>query len=328
MRRGDFGSKQENEMHSRKRVKVSLGHDCQELSDLKTMKTSDTAIHIRKKVKTDQTLEVKETSPISFQLGSSGVAAPTSQIHETVEIPASGPTTSSAESTSAPSDVVLTTPQAEFTPAIAASETPDIYYSEHKAMVSLPTFPFLAETVSYSSPASAPNISSTETAAAAVAMLLVPNSSTPQVTTDSASALDNSASDVRILKKRGRPLGWKNEESGEGPRDGELREHDMFLPINNISKVMKKVVPQSGKVAKEARECIQECVSEFISFITRYVLSSINSYQYQASAPPKSKFNVLARPVIGVRLRRGRRLTARTFCLQCRPSALTTTWIR
>ena len=32
---------------------------------------------------------------------------------------------------------------------------------------------------------------------------------------------------------------------------------------------MKKVVPHSGKVAKEARECVQECVSEFISFITR-----------------------------------------------------------
>ena len=62
------------------------------------------------------------------------------------------------------------------------------------------------------------------------------------------------------------------DEEEEGPRDGELREQDRFLPIYNISKVMKKVVPQSGKVAKEARECVQECVSEFISFITRYVL--------------------------------------------------------
>merc|ERR1711983_671852 len=53
-----------------------------------------------------------------------------------------------------------------------------------------------------------------------------------------------------------------------GPREGELREQDRFLPIYNISKVMKKVVPHSGKVAKEARECVQECVSEFISFIT------------------------------------------------------------
>merc|ERR1712012_93680 len=60
----------------------------------------------------------------------------------------------------------------------------------------------------------------------------------------------------------------REEEEEEAPREGELREQDRFLPIYNISKVMKKVVPQSGKVAKEARECVQECVSEFISFIT------------------------------------------------------------
>merc|ERR1712203_911537 len=54
----------------------------------------------------------------------------------------------------------------------------------------------------------------------------------------------------------------------EGPREGELREQDRFLPIYNISKVMGKVVPPAGKVAKEARECVQERVSEFISFIT------------------------------------------------------------
>ena len=89
----------------------------------------------------------------------------------------------------------------------------------------------------------------------------------------------------------------QQEDEEEGPREGELREQDRFLPIyniskvvlwpclcflkalslhqykflpiNNISQVMKKVVPHSGKVAKEARECVQECVSEFISFITR-----------------------------------------------------------
>jgi len=60
----------------------------------------------------------------------------------------------------------------------------------------------------------------------------------------------------------------QQDEDEDGPRDGELREQDRFLPIYNISKVMKKVVPHSGKVAKEARECVQECVSEFISFIT------------------------------------------------------------
>uniref|UniRef100_A0A182P8M9 Nuclear transcription factor Y subunit beta n=1 Tax=Anopheles epiroticus TaxID=199890 RepID=A0A182P8M9_9DIPT len=47
-----------------------------------------------------------------------------------------------------------------------------------------------------------------------------------------------------------------------------LREQDRFLPIANITKIMKRSVPHNGKIAKEARECIQECVSEFISFIT------------------------------------------------------------
>ncbi|KAL3319296.1 hypothetical protein Ciccas_002041 [Cichlidogyrus casuarinus] len=47
-----------------------------------------------------------------------------------------------------------------------------------------------------------------------------------------------------------------------------LREQDRFLPIANVAKIMKKSVPSSGKIAKEAKECVQECVSEFISFIT------------------------------------------------------------
>ncbi|XP_042478792.1 nuclear transcription factor Y subunit B-3-like isoform X4 [Macadamia integrifolia] len=46
------------------------------------------------------------------------------------------------------------------------------------------------------------------------------------------------------------------------------REQDRFLPIANISRIMKKVVPPNGKIAKEAKDCVQECVSEFISFIT------------------------------------------------------------
>lgn len=46
------------------------------------------------------------------------------------------------------------------------------------------------------------------------------------------------------------------------------RQQDIYLPINNISKIMRQAVPSNGKVAKEAKECVQECVSEFISFIT------------------------------------------------------------
>ena len=31
---------------------------------------------------------------------------------------------------------------------------------------------------------------------------------------------------------------------------------------------MKATVPPTAKIAKDAKECVQECVSEFISFIT------------------------------------------------------------
>ncbi len=31
---------------------------------------------------------------------------------------------------------------------------------------------------------------------------------------------------------------------------------------------MKNALPDNAKIAKEAKECMQECVSEFISFIT------------------------------------------------------------
>lgn len=31
---------------------------------------------------------------------------------------------------------------------------------------------------------------------------------------------------------------------------------------------MKNALPDNAKIAKEAKECMQECVSEFVSFIT------------------------------------------------------------
>ena len=48
----------------------------------------------------------------------------------------------------------------------------------------------------------------------------------------------------------------------------EAREFDRLLPIANISRIMKTALPEHAKVAKDAKECIQECVSEFIAFIT------------------------------------------------------------
>ncbi|RKP26887.1 histone-fold-containing protein [Syncephalis pseudoplumigaleata] len=48
----------------------------------------------------------------------------------------------------------------------------------------------------------------------------------------------------------------------------EVKEQDRFLPIANVARIMKRGLPENAKIAKEAKETIQECVSEFISFIT------------------------------------------------------------
>ncbi|VDP03681.1 unnamed protein product [Soboliphyme baturini] len=47
-----------------------------------------------------------------------------------------------------------------------------------------------------------------------------------------------------------------------------LREQDRFLPIANVSRIMKRSIPENGKIAKDGKECCQECVSEFLSFLT------------------------------------------------------------
>ncbi|KAI5798978.1 histone-fold-containing protein [Geopyxis carbonaria] len=50
--------------------------------------------------------------------------------------------------------------------------------------------------------------------------------------------------------------------------DFEVKEQDRWLPIANVARIMKTALPENAKIAKEAKECMQECVSEFISFIT------------------------------------------------------------
>lgn len=50
--------------------------------------------------------------------------------------------------------------------------------------------------------------------------------------------------------------------------DIEVKEQDRWLPIANVARIMKSALPENAKIAKEAKECMQECVSEFISFIT------------------------------------------------------------
>uniref|UniRef100_A0A0D9V9Y7 Transcription factor CBF/NF-Y/archaeal histone domain-containing protein n=1 Tax=Leersia perrieri TaxID=77586 RepID=A0A0D9V9Y7_9ORYZ len=47
-----------------------------------------------------------------------------------------------------------------------------------------------------------------------------------------------------------------------------IKEQDRLLPIANVGRIMKQILPPNAKISKEAKETMQECVSEFISFVT------------------------------------------------------------
>ncbi|KAF8394546.1 hypothetical protein HHK36_020757 [Tetracentron sinense] len=50
--------------------------------------------------------------------------------------------------------------------------------------------------------------------------------------------------------------------------DGSIKEQDRLLPIANVGRIMKQILPPNAKISKEAKETMQECVTEFISFVT------------------------------------------------------------
>ncbi|XP_073145025.1 nuclear transcription factor Y subunit B-4-like [Henckelia pumila] len=45
-------------------------------------------------------------------------------------------------------------------------------------------------------------------------------------------------------------------------------EHEKLLPIANVGRIMKQILPRNAKISKEGKETMQECASEFISFVT------------------------------------------------------------
>ncbi|CAA0815439.1 Nuclear transcription factor Y subunit B-6 [Striga hermonthica] len=47
-----------------------------------------------------------------------------------------------------------------------------------------------------------------------------------------------------------------------------VREQDRFMPIANVIRIMRRILPPHAKISDDAKETIQECVSEYISFIT------------------------------------------------------------
>jgi histone H3/H4 len=91
---------------------------------------------------------------------------------------------------------------------------------------------------------------------------------------------------------------------GAAASDANIRN---FAPV---ARIMKTALPENAKIAKEAKECMQECVSEFISFITSegmQVLSRAGGHG--ADSLPLAKLRK------SVNRRSARRSMARTFSL-------------
>ncbi|KAK4737727.1 hypothetical protein R3W88_001424 [Solanum pinnatisectum] len=61
-------------------------------------------------------------------------------------------------------------------------------------------------------------------------------------------------------------IGGASSSNDEGV--GSSREQDRLLPIANVGRIMKHILPPNAKISKEAKETMQECVSEFIGFVT------------------------------------------------------------
>ncbi|KAL6613848.1 hypothetical protein ACP70R_036118 [Stipagrostis hirtigluma subsp. patula] len=66
----------------------------------------------------------------------------------------------------------------------------------------------------------------------------------------------------------GHPDGDGRRPGGGGAGAEEIKEQDRLLPIANVGRIMKQILPPNAKISKEAKETMQECVSEFISFVT------------------------------------------------------------
>ncbi|KAL7111272.1 hypothetical protein ACP275_05G078100 [Erythranthe tilingii] len=64
------------------------------------------------------------------------------------------------------------------------------------------------------------------------------------------------------------PAAAPNTIGGQVNQQGFKRNVDQYMPIANITRIMRRVLPSHAEIADDAKEAIQEYVSEFICFVT------------------------------------------------------------
>uniref|UniRef100_A0A803NYL4 Transcription factor CBF/NF-Y/archaeal histone domain-containing protein n=1 Tax=Cannabis sativa TaxID=3483 RepID=A0A803NYL4_CANSA len=81
--------------------------------------------------------------------------------------------------------------------------------------------------------------------------------------------ISNASSGTKLSEINGSRVNEiSNTQSSADENECTVREQDRFMPIANVIRIMRKILPPHAKISDDAKETIQECVSEYISFIT------------------------------------------------------------
>ncbi|EYU40567.1 hypothetical protein MIMGU_mgv1a021656mg, partial [Erythranthe guttata] len=82
-------------------------------------------------------------------------------------------------------------------------------------------------------------------------------------------------------------------EVNQEQQQGVKREADQYMPTTNITHIMRCVLPAHVKIADDAKEAIQVCVSEFINFIT-VEANNICHCDYRRTVTPEDVLAAMA----------------------------------
>uniref|UniRef100_A0A6B2G362 Nuclear transcription factor Y subunit B-9 (Trinotate prediction) n=1 Tax=Myxobolus squamalis TaxID=59785 RepID=A0A6B2G362_MYXSQ len=77
----------------------------------------------------------------------------------------------------------------------------------------------------------------------------------------------NSIRNFDTLLSHGNDIAQDIEQFYSDTKSNNKKQQDPLLPLHNVLKIMKIVLPEYSKVSQDARITMQECASEFISFI-------------------------------------------------------------
>ncbi|XP_012839452.1 PREDICTED: nuclear transcription factor Y subunit B-9-like [Erythranthe guttata] len=89
------------------------------------------------------------------------------------------------------------------------------------------------------------------------------------------------------------PAAALNTIGGQVNQQGFKRDVDQYMPIANITRIMRRVLPSHAKIADDAKEAIQEYVSEFISFVTAEANWRCNR-DYRSTVTPEDVLAAMA----------------------------------